>query len=133
MGYPISLFLFPIYRINTGVNESIILIRGAEGEIHGHYNVCCHPGSRICLQQQGKTNLMVCPYHSWSYRADGSLANAPYMPADFDPSTVALKSCHVRLCEGLIFICLADEPQTLMHIWQELILIFSCTAQHSKL
>jgi glycine betaine catabolism A len=90
--------------------ESIIIIRGDEGRIYAHYNVCCHRGSRICLQNEGKTNLMVCPYHSWSYRQDGTLANAPYMPKDFDPSNVSLKSCHVRVCEGIIFICLAETP-----------------------
>lgn len=91
-------------------DESIILIRGSDNRIYAHYNVCCHRGSRICLKKQGKTNLLVCPYHSWSFRQDGTLMKAPYMPEDFDPNNVALKSCHLKVSEGLIFICLADTP-----------------------
>ena len=91
-------------------NESIIIVRGSEDLIHAHYNVCCHRGSRLCLENEGRTNLIVCPYHAWSYRQDGTLANAPHMPEDFEASEVSLKSCHLKVCEGLIFICLADEP-----------------------
>ena len=91
-------------------DESIIIIRGQDDTVYAHYNVCRHRGSRICLEKEGKANLMVCPYHSWSYRQDGTLANAPYMAEDFDGASVALKSCHVRICEGLIFICLGRKP-----------------------
>lgn len=91
-------------------DESIIIIRGHDGKIYAHYNVCCHRGSRICLQKEGRKNLMVCPYHGWSYKTDGTLVKAPYMPEDFCQSEVSLKACHVEVCEGLIFISQAASP-----------------------
>ena len=40
-------FLFDV------AGESIILVRGASGAIHAHYNVCRHRGSRVLLECSG--------------------------------------------------------------------------------
>jgi Rieske 2Fe-2S family protein len=54
----------------------------------------------------------VCPYHQWTYRADGELLYAESQSPSFDKSKFNLKQVHVRTVGGLIFICLADEPPT---------------------
>ncbi len=91
-------------------DESIIIIRGEDNEVYAHYNVCRHRGSRICLEKEGHKKLLVCPYHSWSYRQDGSLQKAAYMPDGFEPDKVSLVSCHVKVFKGIIFVCLSDTP-----------------------
>lgn len=90
-------------------DESIIIIRGDEA-IHGHFNVCRHRGSRICLETSGHARSLVCPYHQWVYKPDGSLTAARLMPGDFDKARFGLHRVHVRVVEGLIFISLAEEP-----------------------
>ena len=47
--------------------ESIILVRGAGGAIHAHYNVCRHRGSRVLLECSGHAASLTCRYHGWSY------------------------------------------------------------------
>ena len=96
-------FLFNI------AGEQLVIIRGDGDTVHAHYNVCRHRGSRVCLESEGNNLRLTCPYHAWSYRIDGTLANARAMPDDFDPTQFALKSCRVRLFEGMIFVNLTLE------------------------
>jgi Rieske 2Fe-2S family protein len=92
------------YFVHTVAGEEIIIVRGEGDQVYAHYNVCRHRGSRVCVVPQGRAKRFTCPYHAWSYRLDGSLAAARAMPPDFNPAEFSLKSCQVRLFEGLIFI-----------------------------
>ncbi len=95
-------FLFDV------AGESIIILRGGDGAVRAFYNVCRHRGSRVCLEREGRKRLLVCPYHAWSYNLDGSLKSARLMPEDFDPAGHGLHPCHLRVLDGLIFVCLAE-------------------------
>ncbi|MBC8751676.1 MULTISPECIES: aromatic ring-hydroxylating oxygenase subunit alpha [Paraburkholderia] len=94
-------------------SESVIVVRGENGEVHAHANVCRHRGSRICSKQSGHANggVLVCPYHAWVYKLDGSLRNARMMPPEFDSGSHGLKPVNVEVAEGLIFLNLSDEPR----------------------
>ena len=89
-------------------NDSIIIIRSNNNEVHAHYNTCRHRGSAICLHDSGHVAKLICPYHQWVYDKDGTLLNARMMPDDFDKENYSLHSAHVQVVDGLIFICLAE-------------------------
>lgn len=89
-------------------NDSIIIIRGNNDQVHAHYNTCRHRGSAICLNDIGHAAKLICPYHQWVYDKDGTLLNARMMPDDFCKEEYNLHSVHVQVVEGLIFICLAE-------------------------
>ena len=89
---------------------SIIVARGQDGELRGFHNSCRHRGFRLCDTDRGQSKTFVCPYHRWTYRLDGSLAYASYMPEDFDKSEHGLRPVHVRTMSGQIFVCMADNP-----------------------
>ena len=91
-------------------NESIIIIRDKNDVIHAHFNVCRHRGSRICLKDEGNKKLLVCPYHAWSYKIDGTLKSARLMKENFIESEWSLHRCNVKVYEGLIFINFSKEP-----------------------
>ena len=97
-------FLFRIY------GEEIIIVRDKDGDIHAHYNVCRHRGSRVCKQGKGRKSLLVCPYHAWTYNLDGSLRKARLMPDDFPLEDYGLHPCHIKTLDGMIFVSLADQP-----------------------
>ena len=86
--------------------DSIIVVRAADGEIHALMNVCRHRGSRVCSDAQGSCEAFVCPYHGWVYELDGRLKAARSMdsPTSLDPSAYPLKACRCTVFEGLIFI-----------------------------
>ncbi|MGQ0428974.1 MAG: aromatic ring-hydroxylating oxygenase subunit alpha [Gammaproteobacteria bacterium] len=99
------------YRLFDFAGESIILVRGREGDIRAHFNVCRHRGSRVMLEPCGNAAALTCRYHGWTYALDGSLRAAQHMPEDFERSRYGLKPCHVRNLEGLLFVCIAgDRP-----------------------
>jgi Rieske 2Fe-2S family protein len=94
-------------------NESVIVVRGRDGEIRALVNVCRHRGSHVCYEKEGHSRAFVCPYHAWTYDLDGRLRAARHMGPDFDPSQYRLPSIHVRVLEGLIFVCFAADPPRL--------------------
>jgi Rieske 2Fe-2S family protein len=89
---------------------SLIVVRDDDEEIRALRNVCRHRGSRLLEDPCGSVGNLVCPYHQWTYRTDGSLIFAEGQSPSFDKSQFGLKQVHVRTVAGLIFICMADEP-----------------------
>lgn len=96
-----------VYKVYT---ESVIIIRDSDGSIKAHFNTCRHRGSLICLEEQGRTQKLTCPYHQWVYNKDGSLFKARLMPDDFDKDAYGLHPVHLEIAEGFIFISLNDSP-----------------------
>jgi phenylpropionate dioxygenase-like ring-hydroxylating dioxygenase large terminal subunit len=90
--------------------ESAIIVRGEDAHLRALVNVCRHRGSRVCWEPSGQAKSFTCPYHGWTYGLDGSLQAARHMPAEFDRSRHGLQQIHLRVLEGLIFVCFAEEP-----------------------
>jgi Rieske 2Fe-2S family protein len=99
---------FFVFKI---AGEEIIVVRGEGEAVHAHFNVCRHRGSRVCLASEGHAKRLTCPYHAWSYGLDGRLANARAMGESVDKTKLSLRSCQVRVFEGLIFINLTAEGE----------------------
>jgi phenylpropionate dioxygenase-like ring-hydroxylating dioxygenase large terminal subunit len=60
---------------DTGV--PIVIIRGRDGVARGFLNICAHRGARLVRETEGKTGLMTCWFHAWSFNAEGRLAGVP--------------------------------------------------------
>jgi len=99
-------------RVDLGV-DSVVVVRGTDGEVRAFFNTCRHRGSLICLEAAGHARRLTCPYHRWTYNLDGSFAGARYLGDDFDGSDFGLQPVHCQAVAGYVFICLADEPPDL--------------------
>jgi phenylpropionate dioxygenase-like ring-hydroxylating dioxygenase large terminal subunit len=100
------------YRAIDTVAGPVLLLRDLAGELRAFANCCRHRGSRL-LAGSGNRRTIVCPYHGWGYRLDGSLAGAPDMGgvAGFRPSEQGLIPIRLALWQGFIFLTLdADAP-----------------------
>jgi Rieske 2Fe-2S family protein len=63
--------------IGSGVN-GMLLVHSDDGVIRAFANTCRHRGHELlACGESAKRRNIVCPYHSWSYRLDGGLRNAP--------------------------------------------------------
>jgi glycine betaine catabolism A len=96
------------------VGESILVVRGKDGELRGFYNVCRHRGTRICdPETQGHAKGAIkCPYHAWSYSYDGQLIGTPLVGADeLDRSTLSLWPVHVDVWQGFVFVHLGEPEE----------------------
>jgi carnitine monooxygenase subunit len=66
------------WRTLEYLGESVIVIRGDDGEIRAFANVCRHRGSRLVDGTGGCAKVLTCPYHAWSYGRDGRLVGVPH-------------------------------------------------------
>ena len=66
------------WRTLEYLGESVIVIRGDDGETRAFSNVCRHRGSRLLDGSGGCAKVLTCPYHAWSYARDGRLVGVPH-------------------------------------------------------
>ncbi len=94
--------------------QSIFVIKTKAGELKAFYNVCLHRGHEL-LSGEGKTNIIVCPYHAWAYDFDGKLKAARNSEnvAEFNKSDFTLKSVQLEIFCGLVFINLDPHAVSL--------------------
>lgn len=93
--------------------ESVLLVRGADGLLAALHNTCRHRGCRIKPDGAEHIRGLVCPYHNWGYRLDGSFAGAPHMGEAITAelrADLGLVPVAVREFAGLIFVCFAENP-----------------------
>lgn len=79
--------------------ENLIIVRDGDGNVHAHYNVCRHRGTRMCEQTAGQLGETIqCPYHAWTYGLDGRLLTARHMQdtPDFRKEDWPLNSARSR-------------------------------------
>ncbi len=65
------------YFVSRMGEESVILSRDRDNQIHVFLNSCRHRGMKVCRYDEGNTPVFTCPYHGWSYAGDGSLVGVP--------------------------------------------------------
>ena len=94
--------------------QSIVATRDREGELRAFYNVCKHRGHEL-LEGEGKTRFIVCPYHAWSYKLDGSLniARRSEHIENFNKDEICLDQVQVEVFCHLVFINLDPEASSL--------------------
>ncbi|MEM7541641.1 MAG: aromatic ring-hydroxylating dioxygenase subunit alpha, partial [Pseudomonadota bacterium] len=68
----------------------ILATRDKEGNFHAFVNACRHRGAVLTEEERGKQMRFACPFHAWTYAADGQLLGVrePKKFGDLD------KNCH---------------------------------------
>jgi len=105
-------------------DENVIVVRGRDQELRAFLNVCRHRGSTLCLTDSGDVGRSIrCPYHSWTYRLDGSLMSAPNWRsmAAADKADLGLHPVHLAEWHGMVWLNLAGHPAPLEEqVWPQL-------------
>ncbi len=93
--------------------QNLFLIKDEKGTIRCFHNTCRHRGSELCQHQDVKlkSKLITCPYHEWAYDLSGKLMRTPHATEapGFDKNDNGLFQAHVKLWNGFVFVCLADD------------------------
>jgi Rieske 2Fe-2S family protein len=101
------------YFIRRVGNASVIITRDEQGNVRAFHNVCRHRGTLLCQHDEGKFNGRIqCQYHAWTYKLDGTLANAPHMEKveGFREADYPLNAVAAETWDGHIFINLSARP-----------------------
>ena len=89
------------------LGESIVTVRGEDGQPRSFHNVCRHRASRLLDGPKGSCGRRItCPYHAWTYGTDGRLLAVPNRSA-FPGLAVdkhGLASIEQELFMGFIFV-----------------------------
>ena len=94
----------------------VLFVRDKAGVLRAFLNVCRHRASPLC--EDGETHassLIRCPYHSWLYQLDGSLARASGVgePEGFDVADYSLKPVRLAQWRRLVFVCFDEAAAPL--------------------
>jgi len=96
--------------------EGILLVRDNDGVVRAFSNVCRHRGHELApVGEAIDVRLIRCPYHSWSYRLDGSLRAAPTFTQSqgFDRDDFSLIGMAVGELGGWLWLDLSGEAAPL--------------------
>ncbi|MGY4398677.1 phenylpropionate dioxygenase-like ring-hydroxylating dioxygenase large terminal subunit [Sphingomonas sp. UYAg733] len=99
------------YHTLDYIGESVMAVRGDDGQIRAFANVCRHRAMRLVEGPQGCTKKLVCPYHAWTYELDGRLSGVP-MRGDYPALDMAgngLAPIGVEIWRGFVFVRLEDD------------------------
>lgn len=97
----------------TSFGVPLFAVRGRDGRSRVFRNACRHRGLAL-VEGPGCSRALVCRYHGWTYRLDGSLSHVPHDEAfpDLDMSARGLVEVESREVDGLIVIDPLDPLAT---------------------
>jgi phenylpropionate dioxygenase-like ring-hydroxylating dioxygenase large terminal subunit len=98
----------------------VLLVRDQGGRLAAFANVCRHRGHEL-LEPGGSASAksLVCPYHAWAYRLDGSLRAAPGMRElpGFEPRAHGLARLPLAVWHGFVLVnASGDGPPLEAHL-----------------
>jgi phenylpropionate dioxygenase-like ring-hydroxylating dioxygenase large terminal subunit len=108
------------YVVRRIVDDSFIVCRDEQGEIHALFNMCLHRGMQVCRSERGNTSHFRCPYHAWTYRNTGELTGVPFHKDAYGgedglrrQGRTLLPAPRLGVYAGLIFASLDDDAPDL--------------------
>jgi len=95
----------------TTFGVPLFAVRGRDGKARVFRNSCRHRGMAL-VEGPGCAHALVCRYHGWTYKLDGSLSHVPHSEAfpDLDMSTRGLVEVDSHEVDGLIVIGPLESP-----------------------
>ena len=94
----------------------LLIVRNKKNNIKVFHNVCSHRGVKLVDKPGNIRNVIRCPYHSWSYTADGELVATPHIggmnkhqSSKFDKSKSNLKEIKSYVWLDLIIVNISNN------------------------
>jgi phenylpropionate dioxygenase-like ring-hydroxylating dioxygenase large terminal subunit len=99
---------------------SIVVVRGADGEVRAFHNICRHRGNKLVWddypmeETSGTCRQFTCKYHAWRYDLEGALTFVQQEGEffDLDKADYGLAPIRTEVWEGFVFVNLDAEGTT---------------------
>jgi phenylpropionate dioxygenase-like ring-hydroxylating dioxygenase large terminal subunit len=89
------------------LGESLVTVRGEDGQVRSFHNVCRHRAARLLGGPRGNCGgRIACPYHRWTYALDGRLLAVPALKTypGLEPERHGLAPLEQEVFMGFIFV-----------------------------
>lgn len=96
------------------VGAQLIVVRGLDGVIRSHHNICMHRANKLTVHPRGSCKgKLVCSYHGWAYALDGKLATMTEQDMFYptDRKSLDLNSVATDIWAGFVFINMDPNPK----------------------
>jgi phenylpropionate dioxygenase-like ring-hydroxylating dioxygenase large terminal subunit len=103
------------YVLRRVINDSFIVTRDEDGQIHVLFNMCKHRGMQLCRSDAGNASHFRCPYHGYTFSNTGKLQGVPfekeaYGPEGLDKDEYSMTAApKMEIYKGLIFASLNPD------------------------
>lgn len=96
------------YKAMEAAGLPVLLARDKTGTVRALLNVCAHRWAPVAAEGYGNCARFVCPFHGWTYGADGKLMGIADQAkfGNIDRSSHGLKELPCEERHGMIFVCL---------------------------
>ena len=98
-------------------DQSIVIVRGADGTLRAFHNVCLHRGTRLVEGRGsvGEQGVLRCTFHAWSWDTDGTLAHVPcrWDFPEVRDDEYRLRAVQVDTWDGWVFVNLDRHAPSL--------------------
>ena len=97
----------------AALGTRLLLTRGRDDVVRAFHNVCTHRGTRLVPPGRGRSGLLTCRYHGWTFTSAGKLAAVPDEKkfADLDKSRCGLRQIQCDIWQGFVFVHLDPAPE----------------------
>jgi phenylpropionate dioxygenase-like ring-hydroxylating dioxygenase large terminal subunit len=116
-------------------DQSIVIVRGPDGELRAFHNVCMHRGTRLVEGEHwwggaGTTNnfrdmykgKLRCVFHGWAWDTEGEIAFLPgakdFAPCAIAKEKIALMQVRCETWEGFVYINMDMDAEPLLDYLQ---------------
>ena len=101
----------------TLLGTNIVLFRDGAGRASALSDRCCHRTARLSRGWLDAGNI-VCPYHGWTYAADGKCVRIPQRPNGDPGKNIAVEAFHCTERYSVVWVAL-EEPLAPIPDWPE--------------
>jgi phenylpropionate dioxygenase-like ring-hydroxylating dioxygenase large terminal subunit len=104
------------FKLLRLADQSVIVVRGEDGQIRVLLNICRHRRVPVCHQAQGNTRTFTCSFHGWVYDTKGALVglqSANSALRQFSERRGLLPAPRVETYRGRIYASLEPEGESL--------------------
>jgi len=92
------------YVVRHMGTQGVILTRDKTGAVKAIFNRCSHRGATLCAFPSGSAPQgHQCPYHGWTFNADGSVRFIPYDRGYAEAPDAAIAQVRLESYRGFIF------------------------------
>jgi len=80
------------------------------GQVLAWQDLCLHRGTRLSMGKV-ENDMLVCPYHGWSYNGEGQCVRIPAHPDQPPPAKAKVQSYQIQEKYGLVWVSLGNPDR----------------------